>query len=391
METNSNNIIFCQAEIPYENQGDLVINKVLLMKLRKYGRLIVNDNKVPAWYCKQLDLAYEERVSTYQRRFPVLIFLWGLKTLFNPHKNVYLMLRPGHFYGEKDSLVNKMKWATLYYFILKFIGIRVCRIGTSIGSFSDELKQVEKWRAKSMYFYSVRDSISQDYALKIGIGNVRVFPDLAWLIEKQNEGDRLTWLMQTPDAHNQPLQLEKNDYVVFSFRETFKEFNASQYKENLFAVLDEIVNTVCGEWLKKLVICYQVRRDSKVCQELIERYKSRCEVIFIEDYLDSQYMYDLYSGASMVFSNRLHVLIFAMRCDSISIAIIDAKNEEKIVGIFSDAGLKRLILDIGKEPAEVSILPEIAANSHQIKEEIAACFDRYKVSAEAQLKSIFNS
>jgi polysaccharide pyruvyl transferase WcaK-like protein len=133
-----------------------------------------------------------------------------------------------------------------------------------------------------------------------------------------------------------------------------------------------------------------VRRDSKVCQELIERYKNSCEVIFIEDYLDSQYMYDLYSGASMVFSNRLHVLMFAMRCDSIPIAVIDAAKEEKIVGIFSDAGLKRLILDIDKEPFNVSILPEIAANSHQIKEEIAACFDRYQDKAETLLESIFS-
>ncbi|NJM89955.1 MAG: hypothetical protein HC847_25225 [Hydrococcus sp. RU_2_2] len=107
METNSNNIIFCQAEIPYENQGDLVINKILLMQLRKYGRLIVNDRKVPAWYCKQLELTDEEKASTYQRKFPILIVLWGLKTLFNLNKNVYLMLRPGHFYGEKIVLSKK--------------------------------------------------------------------------------------------------------------------------------------------------------------------------------------------------------------------------------------------------------------------------------------------
>ncbi|NJQ97555.1 MAG: polysaccharide pyruvyl transferase family protein [Hydrococcus sp. CSU_1_8] len=297
------------------------------MQLRKYGRLIVNDRKVPAWYCKQLELTDEEKASTYQRKFPILIVLWGLKTLFNFNKNVYLMLRPGHFYGEKDSLIKKMKWATLYYFVLKFIGVRVCRIGTSIGSFSDELKQVEKWRAKAMYFYSVRDSISQDYALKIGIDNVCIFPDMAWLIKKQNANDNFTWLMQTPDARNKPLQLEKNDYVVFSFRGIFKEFNASHYKDNLLAALDKIVDTVCREWSKKLVICYQVRRDSKVCQELTERYKSRCEVIFVEEYLDSQYMYDVYAGASMVFSNRLHVLMFAMRCDSIPIAVIDAPKE----------------------------------------------------------------
>nr|MCU0537984.1 hypothetical protein [Hydrococcus sp. Prado102] len=95
-------------------------------------------------------------------------------------------------------------------------------------------------------------------------------------------------------------------------------------------------------------------------------------------------------GDYLIFSNRLHVLMFAMRCDSIPIAVIDAAKEEKIVGIFSDAGLKRLILDIDKEPFNVSILPEIAANSHQIKEEIAACFDRYQDKAETLLESIFS-
>ncbi|NJQ97554.1 MAG: hypothetical protein HC784_07725 [Hydrococcus sp. CSU_1_8] len=49
-----------------------------------------------------------------------------------------------------------------------------------------------------------------------------------------------------------------------------------------------------------------------------------------------------------------------------------------------------MYLDIDKEPADISILPEIAASSYQIKEEISACFDRYQDKAETLLEDIFN-
>jgi polysaccharide pyruvyl transferase WcaK-like protein len=385
----SNNIIFCQAEIPFANQGDLVINKVLITKLRKYGKLIVNDRNVPEWYCKQLELTADERVSQFGMRFPYLILFWALKALFQPQVNIYLMLRPGHFYGYEFRLAVKMFLATLYYFLLKILGVRVCRLGTSIGSFSKPLQWVENLRARAMYFYSVRDSISKNYALKIGIDCVRIFPDLAWLIRKKDTSDRLTWLMQT--SNEKPTQqFEQNSYVIFSFRDTFKEFNGSEYKEKLLKELDKIVDLISKSWSKELVICYQVKRDYKFSKELKQRYQSQCGVIFIERYIDSSSMYDLYSGATMVFSNRLHVLMFAMLCDSLPIAVINADKEEKITGILKDAKLEKLILDIDNKASNPDILSELVANSSQIKQEIAIACDRNQNQAEMLLKNILS-
>jgi polysaccharide pyruvyl transferase WcaK-like protein len=385
----SNNIIFCQAEIPFANQGDLVINKVLITKLRTYGKLIVNDRNVPEWYCQQLELSNEERVTQFGMRFPYLILFWALKALLQPQINIYLMLRPGHFYGYEFRLAVKMFLATLYYFLLKILGVRVCRLGTSIGSFSKPLQWVENLRARAMYFYSVRDTISKDYALKIGIDCVRLFPDLAWLIKKKDSSDRLTWLMQTPNE--QPTQqLERDSYIVFSFRDSFREFNGSEYKEKLFKKLDEIINLISKTWSKKLVICYQVKRDYKFSKELKQRYQSCCDVIFIERYIDSSSMYELYSGATMVCSNRLHVLMFAMLCDSLPIAVIDADKEEKITGILTDAGLQKFILDLDKNASIANILSDLVANSSQIKNEITLAFDRHQNQAEMLLKNILS-
>ena len=126
------NIIFCQARVPHGNQGDLVLTKILVSELRQYGKLIINDLQVPEWYCKQLEMKDEERASSYPIGFSLLIWFYSLKYLFKPRANVYLILRPGHFYGRGFKLELKMLLASLYYNILAIFKVKICRFGTSI-------------------------------------------------------------------------------------------------------------------------------------------------------------------------------------------------------------------------------------------------------------------
>ncbi len=92
--------------------------------------------------------------------FALMIWLYGFKVLFQPNLNIYLILRPGHFYGKSAQLGNKMLLAGIYYHFLRFLQVRICRLGTSIESLSKRLEIAEKLRSNAMYFYSVRESIS---------------------------------------------------------------------------------------------------------------------------------------------------------------------------------------------------------------------------------------
>lgn len=374
MKNYPNNLIFCSAITQYENLGDLVINRTLLRNLKNYGRLIVDTRGVPDWFCEQLELNVDERYSNYRVRLRLLVLLFGLKALFNLNSQVYLIRTPGGHSGPIENWIGGVK-SLAWFFIFRIIGVRICWFGASIESFSIMREMFEKWYSNFMHFYSLRDSISEGYARKIGIERLESFPDLAWL-------------METPPASNEPMKID-SDYVIFSFRECpHKLAETVEYNNNLYAVLDAIVKLVCGEWSKKLVISYQVTRDYEFCKGIRDRYKYDCDVMFIESQVDSQCMYDLYSRASMVFSNRLHVLLFAMVCGSLPVAVIDLAEHSKITGIFLDARLMRLVIDIRKSSNEVEVLRSLSTDAPAIEEEIALYRKRQLSLGKALLRRV---
>jgi polysaccharide pyruvyl transferase WcaK-like protein len=318
----------------------------------------VDTRGVPDWFCEQLELSVDERFSNDRLGFYFVVLLSGLRALVKLDSKVYLIRTPGGHINPKKNWIGAVK-GLAWFFIFRIIGVRICWFGASIESFSRMREMFEKWYSNFMYFYSLRDSISKNYARKIGIERLASFPDLAWL-------------MEMPPASDKPMNID-GDYVIFSFREfPYKLTETVKYNNNLYAVLDAIVKLVCGEWSKKLVISYQVTRDYEFCKGIRDKYKDDCNVIFIESQIDSQCMYDLYSRASMVFSNRLHVLLFAMVCGSLPVAVIDlAEHNKKITGIFLDAQLMRLVIDIRKSSDEVEVLRGLAADAYLIEEEIA--------------------
>ncbi|MEQ9667106.1 polysaccharide pyruvyl transferase family protein [Coleofasciculus sp. G2-EDA-02] len=385
MLNNTGNIIFYRAYTQYENLGDIIIHKTLIRRLRNYGSLIIDDIGVPDWYCQELGLESEERASQYgyngtqEEDFWRFMLLVNLKSIIKLNfKKMYFVLSPG------NDAMGWGRWKSakrvLYSFWLATLEVRIVRFGVSIGPFTRQRELVEKLSSKFMYFYSVRDSISRNYAKSIGINNVYLFPDLAWLMEK-------------PASHNLIRNSGEEDYVIFSFRSlpiSKKDLTKSDFStpESLCSVLDEIVKLVCGQWSKKLIISYQVTRDHDFCKELADRYTNLADVVFIEKQIDSQSMYDLYSRALMVFSNRLHVLMFAMACGSLPVAVVDAAVQHKVTGIFSDVGLMQLVIDIGKGTSAVESLPGIVDEADKIKEKMASCYKNRRQEGEDLLQKV---
>lgn len=376
-------IFFFTAQTQYENLGDLMIIKILLDNLRKYGTIIINERGVPEWFSQQLDIKDDEKASKYGNKFSILMLIFALKALFYSNNEIYYVLTPGHRFSTPLTkidyfryLVETIKQITILA-LFKIIGVRICRFGVSIGPFSNLDQLAERWKSKFMYFYSVRDTKSEDYANKIGINKVEIFPDLAWL-------------MKTPYASNKLVKLD-DEYVIFSFRNSTNPLGDPDiYKNNLFPVLDKIVSMVSKKWQKKLLISYQVHLDYEICKDISNRYKDDCNVIFIEEKINTQSMYDLYSRAYMIFSNRLHVLMFAMLCGSIPVAVVDTLKHDKITSIFSDAGLMRMVIDISDGAHISEILSKIDADINVIRKDIDLCIEHNQNSADEILKQVIN-
>ncbi|WYL97343.1 MAG: polysaccharide pyruvyl transferase family protein [Gloeotrichia echinulata IR180] len=374
------NIIFFRINTQYENLGDLIINKTLLENLRKYGNLVINIKGVPEWFSQELHIKDDYKVCKYKIEFSILLLLFAFKYLFQANSKVYFVLTPGHHSDDTSNTPRLLHEFRLIanFLLLKIMGVRICRFGASIGPFSKVGQIREKWQSKLMYFYSVRDTKAKDYANQIEINKVELFPDLAWN-------------MQVPYESNTLLKLDDQEYVIFSFREYYKDFDITNlYRNMLLTTLDEIVKTVCSKWQKKLVISYQVEFDYDLCRDISNKYKDECELIFIDKKIDSQSWYNLYSRSYMIFSNRLHVLIFAMVCGSIPVAVVDSLTHDKITGVFSDAGLMRLLINISNRNNGVEVLNEISADSNRIKKDIALYIEHQKQTIDTIFSHVMN-
>jgi polysaccharide pyruvyl transferase WcaK-like protein len=376
----SDNLIFFIVQTQYQNLGDLIINKTLLEKMREHGKLMINDRNAPDWFSEELGITAAERVDQYNLKFNRLLLWSAFKRRFQKNKNTYLVLTPGHIYDAHPDLKLKPTLRSIFDFLLlNIMGVRICRFGASVGPFFPLGQMAERWKSRLMYFYSVRDSISETYVHELGIQNVQRFPDLAWLMNVE----RL--------ARGKPQTQFSDNYVIFSFRaSTHKLDNSNLYKESLYPVLDQIAHFVCGELAQKLVISYQVKRDYETCQEIKDRYQEQYKPVLIENQVNRQDMQQIYAHASLVFSNRLHVLVFAMAHGAIPIAVVDVEKHSKVVGIFSDVGLMHLVIDIQNPQIHLERLYDVVANIDKNREQIKCLFDKMRSCGDELLDRVMS-
>lgn len=376
----SGNLIFCNFLLSRDNLGDVLIAGLLANNLRSYGRIVsAGKSKLSSQY-DEVELFENEDASEYNLKFNYLVLLAGLKAIFSRGKlKVYLVDSPGHRFG-KGKLAQTFKHflQLIHYSIFKAIGVKICTFGMSIGPFSKSLEILESAIARQMYFYSVRDRISQQYARQIGIVNVNLFPDLAWFLEASDRGINVPTIANEPPISS--LQSLPKDCVILSFRESTHNFaEHSSYQSDLFQTLDKLVELAGSQWSKKFMITYQVTPDLQFCKVLYDRYRHTCDVTLFEEKIGSQSLADVYSRASLVLTNRLHVFLFSMACGALPFAVIDSEHHHKITGILQDANLDRLILDIRQDPiVSENSLRKTVENCKPIGREIASAYDRMR-------------
>ena len=369
---NTENIIFYDAETQFENLGDLLINKILLQELRNFGKLRINLEAVPSWYRDKIAASSSESIDKKDGKFENQIFWEGLKNALNPNVDVYMIQLPGHYSGSVHGRALKK---ILYFWLLKIAGVRICRLGASIGSFSDERARLERWQSKFMHYYSVRDSLSEQYAKEVGIRNPKFFPDLAWLVTPLSTEDSLS---------------REREYVVLSFREPVSASEDSQdCHKHFWTALDRAVDRVANELLLRMVVSYQVERDYAFSKEIFDRYENDYDIRLMESKIDDVSMRDIYSDARITFSNRLHVLMMSMAYGSLPLGIIDPRKHSKILGIFLDSQLDRLVLNMYESEQVSQKINDILTNTHTLHQSIIELYSSNQKLSRKLLTEVF--
>ncbi|OOQ57091.1 polysaccharide pyruvyl transferase family protein [Mucilaginibacter pedocola] len=371
METR--NEIFFQGNTQYENTGDILINKSLVILLRQYGTIVVNNITMPEWYVQSLLLSPDECITNKQKSFYSYFMAEAFSAFFKRNKKIFLIAGPpGHLFGNsRDKSIRNLTSAVAFV-LFRLLGVKIIKIGFSMGPLGKRLAFTEQFRSPLIKHYLVRDSLSLKLAKEIGIKHANFFPDLAWTLEVAKPA--------TPPVKNK---------IVVSFRDSIVQGASSdeylnKLKENLFGLLKTLDETYSIE------IVYQVTRDRIFCKRIYDELKNDIKLTFNETQVTLDNAAEAYSSAVAIITNRLHGALLAYKYGALPLVLTDAKDHLKIKGIYLDAGVSNLLLNVHDDlEHNTSVFKSLLANKDEIIAKMNKTESEYIALSHNILSGIF--
>ncbi len=323
-----NALYFFSAKTQHQNLGDGIISRELLRLLRSHGQVQLLDGGMPPEF---LALIEADRVTRHASTgsYVGAIVRSALRQRFQAGApRVYYALNPGGFNGGVTWGDLPRQFALiLTYVALWALGVRLIRLGQSVGPFLGARLPIERVKSRFIHAATARDPLSLRYAAESGLGPMRYFPDLALMLEPR----------ATRTA------LPARPYVVASFRSSPKR---AGYDDGIERLLRQALGAGgVGAGLDRL-FASQVTFDRARSRQLAERLSDLPGETRIDESTGFDEVLALYRDAEAVFSNRLHVVLLAMRVGTPAYAIVDHGANAKVIGILEDLGFREMVIDL---------------------------------------------
>jgi len=367
------NILFYQGKTQYSNTGDALINKSLIAHFRSKAKVYFSDRNIPKNYLEQLELLDSELTGLTGISFVFHTILYSLKSTFKPDIKVYYLATvPGHQFGAGFKNAVKQLCLFFMYMLLYISGVKIIKIGFSIGPIDRAASILEKMKSFFIPYYYVRDPVSLKLVHDIGIKKAKFFPDLAW-------------------TYSVPLINNVADKVIFiSFRTQVLSGNGvDNYSKELEDKLELLLNSCFIDY--KIVIGYQVEEDKDFCKYLYNKLKTSRDVLFIEEQISLSDAH-LYAQFRYLLTNRLHVGLLGFQYGSLPLILSDVKKHLKIKGIFEDAKSDHLLLDIKEENSKLVIDCNKIMKNYDINyKDLVSEKEKYKLKSVEIINNIFSN
>ena len=340
------------------NLGDLVINKMLIDELCKYGYVYVDCYNIPLQFKKYI-LENSNVIDVYNT------------TGFSIKKgNIFkfcLFLKKANikcFTQSPGPLGRLSRRYSLYFkvisYILKCFKIRYYLIGNCC---SAAIASNERLSINYANAYYLRSKSSLKYLINCQIKNVAYIPDLAFLYR------------------DKAIISQENKIATLCFREVKSDYNSFI------------------EWLKQIIsllkirgynieFIYQVYKDKDFTYKIQEDISKRFKNISLAENITWYDNLCYYSGKTIIISNRLHSLLLGAIHNAIPIAFCDnspefLKIKDVYDSIFSDYSSN---LFISKN--SYSNLKYIINNSKVVQEHIIRMADHNALLCHDTIKEI---
>ncbi len=331
------NVIYYQTKTQFENTGDILINNALINELRKYGKLKCYTSKnIPVDFINELGILNNEKINCKNNVFFSLEILRESIKGKKQGNKVYVFSGLGHQWGGNIKANLRVFLSSIIFMIFKLFGIKIIKIGASIGPVTKGMAIVEKFRSNFVDFYYVRDTKSYELCQKLGIKKAKICPDMSWIyLEKHRE------------------EINESNIITVNLRESILNEKNENYQERLIDSTDIVLKEL-SKYISdmKVYFIYQVKRDREFSKKCYEHFKNKYNCYLIEEQILLTNSQDIYSKSVFNLSSRLHSLLLGYKYGSLPLAIIDKEKHIKISQTFIDCKLDSLIFDINERNVE---------------------------------------
>ncbi len=304
---------FFSVKTQFENLGDSLINKELILACSNHGETLVDVSRCPKYFIDCMNI--NESAVGWLDGFPIMV--WEMLKARLRGEQAILVLNPGGL-GNSRTLRQNIVAFNYNILILGFraLGIKIVQVGISFENVSGLSKIIYSQRFSLLNKIFVRDKGSLERIRKAGGGHASIYPDLAFY-----------------RFLDEPIE-PKGSAVGFSFR---TDLGYASRKPLISEFIQLVIDKYPG---KKFIFFSQVRRDEDYMLQLFQEFSDKgfdCE--YIASYSDMEKIEAGYRNCSVLFSNRLHVLLLSASVGALPIPCIVDGESRKINCLFSDLGL----------------------------------------------------
>lgn len=334
--------IFVYLKTQFSNAGDALIIREQVRIFRRFGKIHAARSGVPEAFLQELALSSSEVLPGGWLKLVVRAAMHAAKS----QEGSYLLLPP----GDPGGGVTIGTLSRCFIFpLLSLLGIRIVRVGFSLGRLSPMRMRLESWISRWCYFQGIRDGLSMADAQRYYFKKIGYFPDLSLYMPHASE-------MRGPEQ-------TRNPRIAISFRgDNLDEQSKKATIDHLFRSIERYRETAT------LVGIVQVERDQDFVARIVDEARARgfrTDSNLLKS-INLKKLAESYSKCDLVVTNRLHVFLFGALNGSMPLAILDRVRNRKITGILETLGLSNFSIEIfstegeairidNLEPADVAI------------------------------------
>lgn len=352
--------IYFLVATQHDNLGDLLINKMLIDELSKYGSVYVDSAGLTTSFKNVL---ISNNINDFEKEYGTsLKRIYGYKLLSVVRKDFdYYFKSPGPFGGigyDFKSILRIVALAFQYNFLSKNMKMNL------VGNDIIIKTKIDNWFQKSTFKvfdnYLVRSKENKDELLRRGYLKTNFIPDVGFLYEEK------------------VLVCEKNKLCI-----SFRDLNNENYKNQIETILKKTIPYFKNRGFD-VEFFYQVESDYEFNFLLSKLFKAEGATFrgICLNYSNIPY----YNQVKYVLTNRLHVMILGIIHGSIPLLLLNNDNKtSKINRIIDDNNLSQLIIN------SFTDIVNIKKNTDLYLKKINDIKAKNKIICKKQIQNLFEN